>query len=419
MPTKIKSIRAREILDSRGNPTVEVEAILDNGKKAWAGVPSGASTGEHEDLELRDKDKTRYSGHGVLKAINNINKKIASKVIGLNPLNQKQIDDLMIKFDGTSNKSNLGANAILGVSLAVARTAAFTQGKPLYAYLKSKYWSKDKLSFPVPMMNIINGGRHASTDLDMQEFMILPQQKNIKEAVRCGAEIFHALGDVLKRFNLDTDVGNEGGYAPDVGRTSHALDLIVRSIKKAGYESGREVFIGLDVAASEFYHDEIKKYVLKTDRKILSREGMIDLFHGWLKKYPIATVEDPLEQNDWAGWQQITGRLGKKAVLIGDDFFVTDVERLAAGIEKKAANAILIKLNQIGSLSETIDCIKLAQKNKYQVAVSHRSGETSDDFIADLAVASGAEFIKAGAPSRGERVAKYNRLMEIWEEIRQ
>lgn len=416
--SKIKSITAREILDSRGNPTVEVEVLLASGRQAWAGVPSGASTGSHEALELRDGDKRRYQGQGVLKAVSNVNKKIASKLVGLDPKNQKQIDELMLKLDGTENKSNLGANAILGVSLAVARAAAIDCQKPLYLYLRQKFWSKNKSRlFPTLMVNIFNGGRHADTNLDMQEFMILPKQKNIKEAIRCGAEIFHALGDVLKMAGLDTDVGNEGGYAPNVGRTTQAISFILRAVKKAGYQAGKDVFLGLDVAASEFFDRESKKYIFKTDKKKLNQTEMIEMFSDWLIKYPLISVEDPLEQDDWRGWQKLTKRLGKKVMLVGDDLFVTNIKRLKEGIKYKVANAILIKLNQIGSLTETIDCIKLAQKNKYKVAVSHRSGETIDDFIADLAVASGAEYIKTGSLSRGERIAKYNRLMEIWDEL--
>lgn len=417
--SKIKSIKAREILDSRGNPTLEVEVELNNKIKAWAAVPSGASTGVHEALELRDGDKSRYNGKGVLKAVNNVNRRIAPKIIGLNPRDQKKIDKLMIDLDGTENKSKLGANAILGVSLAVARAAAIDSNKPLYIYLRKKFWNKNKRwSFPTPMVNIFNGGKHADTNLDIQEFMITPQQKNIKEAVRCGAEIFHTLGDVLSKVGLDTDVGNEGGYAPDVGRTTQAFTLILRAIKKAGYQTGKNVFLGLDVAASEFYNTDTKKYILKTDKKRLNQEGMINMFDKWSKKYPLISIEDPLDQDDWDGWQKMTKRLGKKITIIGDDLFVTNVKRLKEGIKKGVGNAILIKLNQIGSLTETVECIKLAQKNKYKIAISHRSGETSDDFIADLAVASGAEYIKTGSLSRGERVAKYNRLMEIWEEIK-
>jgi len=414
---KIKSIKAREILDSRGNPTVEVETVLDNKVKAWAGIPSGASTGSHEVLELRDGDPKRYSGKGVLTAVKNVNQKIAPKLIGLDPKNQKQIDELMLKLDGTENKSKLGANAILGVSLAVARAAAFSAQKPLYAYLKSKYWGQDKgFKFPVPMMNILNGGAHAGWSIDIQEFMIMPQQKNIKEAVRCGAEVFHALKNLLKDKGYPTTVGDEGGYAPQLPGNQKALDLMSQAVKKAGYIFGQDVKAGIDAAASEFYQDGV--YNMQADKKKRSSAQLIDLLAGWTDKYPIELIEDGLAEDDWDGWEVLTKKLGKKIVLVGDDLFVTSVKRLKEGIERKVGNAILIKLNQIGTLTETIDCIKLAQKNKYKIAISHRSGETADDFIADLAVASSAEYIKTGSLCRAERVAKYNRLMEIWEEKR-
>lgn len=412
----IKKITAREILDSRGNPTVEVEVVLSNKKKAWAAVPSGASTGSYEALELRDGDKKRYHGKGVLKAVNNINKVIAPKIVGLNPAKQKEIDQIMLKLDGTENKSKLGANAILGVSLAVARVAAIDAGKPLYAYLKKKYFSTGKLSFPKPMMNIINGGAHAGWSVDIQEFMIIPQQKNIKEAIRCGAEIFHTLKKNLSEMGYGVAVGDEGGYAPKLGGNEKALEVIAQAVKDAGYALGRGVNFGLDAAASEFYKSGL--YTLKADKANYNVGQMLTMYSRWFDRYPIESLEDGLAEDDWEGWQFLTGQFRRQVVLIGDDLFVTNTKRLEEGISRHAANGILIKLNQIGSLTETIDCIKLAQKNKYKVAISHRSGETVDDFIADLAVASGADYLKAGSLSRSERVAKYNRLMEIWDEVK-
>ncbi|MFA6228075.1 MAG: phosphopyruvate hydratase [Patescibacteria group bacterium] len=414
---KIKSIKAREILDSRGNPTVEVEALLDNGKKAWAGVPSGASTGSREALELRDGDKRRYGGLGVLKAVKNVNTIIAPRLISLDPTKQQEIDELMLKLDGTENKSKLGANAILGVSMAVARVAAFSQSQPLYAYLHKKYWNGGKMSFPVPMMNIMNGGAHAGWSIDIQEFMVMPQQKNIKEAIRCGAEIFHALKKLLAKAGYPVTVGDEGGYAPQLNGNEKALGLIVSAIGEAGYKPGKDVRLAIDSAASEFFDEKNKYYDMKADKRVRTAKDMIKMYGEWVKKYPIELLEDGLAEGDWSGWADLTKALGKKIALVGDDLFVTNPKIIKEGIEKKVANAILIKLNQIGTLTETVEAMKLAQKNNYQLAVSHRSGETPDDFIADLAVASGAEYIKTGSLSRGERVAKYNRLMEIWEEL--
>ncbi|PJE58279.1 MAG: phosphopyruvate hydratase [Candidatus Portnoybacteria bacterium CG10_big_fil_rev_8_21_14_0_10_36_7] len=414
---KIKSIIAREILDSRGNPTVEVEVVLDSGQKAWAGVPSGASTGAHEALELRDGDQKRYAGKGVLKAVNNINKKIAPKLIGLDPTKQAEIDKLMIGLDGTENKSKLGANAILGVSLAVARVGAITSNRPLYDYLRKKYWSQVRgWKFPVPTMNILNGGVHAGWSIDIQEFMVVPQQKNIKEAVRCGVEIFQTLKTILKGMGYPTTVGDEGGYAPSLSGNEKAFALMSQAVKKAGYNFGRDVKIAIDPASSEFF--EAGKYHMKADKKIRTSAQMTAMYKNWLAKYPIESIEDGLSEDDWQGWKKLTNQLGKKVTLVGDDLFVTNVKKLKAGIEQGIGNAILIKLNQIGSVTETVETIKLAQKHKYKIAVSHRSGETVDDFIADLAVACGAEYIKTGSLSRGERVAKYNRLMEIWDEVK-
>ncbi|MFA5125261.1 MAG: phosphopyruvate hydratase [Patescibacteria group bacterium] len=415
--TKIKSVKAREILDSRGNPTVEVEVCLDNGKKAWAGVPSGASTGSREALELRDGDKRRYGGQGVLKAVKNINTVIAPKLIGLDPAKQKEIDELMLKLDGTENKSKLGANAILGVSMAVARVAAFSQNKSLYVYLHKKYWNSSRMSFPVPMMNIMNGGAHAGWSIDIQEFMVMPQQKNIKEAIRCGAEIFHVLKKLLAKAGYPVTVGDEGGYAPKLTGNEKAMGLIVSAIRGSGYKPGQDVRIAIDSAASEFFDDKDKHYDMKADKKTRTSKEMIKMYGEWIKKYPIESLEDGLAEGDWQGWADLTQALGRRVALVGDDLFVTNSKILQEGINKKVANAILIKLNQIGTLTETVEAMKLAQKNNYKLAVSHRSGETPDDFIADLAVASGAEYIKTGSLSRGERVAKYNRLMEIWDEM--
>jgi len=416
---KIKSIKALEILDSRGNPTVRVEIKLNNGIKAWAMVPSGASTGVHEALELRDGDKKRYGGKGVLKAVDNVNQIIAPKLIGKNPLKQRQLDGLMIKLDGTGNKSKLGANAILGVSLALAYAGAKATKMPLYKYLRAIFRLNLKdYKMPYPTMNILNGGAHADWSLDIQEFMIVPLQKTFAERVRCGAEIFQALGGILKTKNYPTLKGDEGGYAPKLPGNEMAFTLILEAIKKAGYNPGVNVKLAIDAAASEFYNSKTKTYDLKADQKSLAPEQMIELVEGWVTKYPIISLEDGLSEDDWANWVNLTKKLGKKISLVGDDLFVTNVERLKKGIEQKVGNAILIKLNQIGSLSETIDAIMLAKTNGYKVSVSHRSGETADTFIADLAVAVNSEFIKTGSLSRSERVEKYNRLIEIESELK-
>ncbi len=419
MSDKIEAIHAHEILDSRGNPTLAVSVMLANGKTGHASVPSGASTGVHEALELRDGDKKRYQGKGVLKAVRNVNTKIAEALRGVRIEEQRVIDERMLVLDGTMNKRRLGANAILGVSLACARAGAKNKRLPLYSYLR---WVFDlnykNYKMPVPLMNVFNGGVHASTNLDMQEFIIIPHAfRSLRRKVRAGSEIFHALGDVLKKEGLDTDVGNEGGYAPDVGKTEQALEYIMKAIKKAGYKSGREVSLGIDVAASEFYNEKKNRYELSTDKRKLSAEGMVDLFETWTKKYPLVSIEDGLAEDDWDNWKMMTKRLGKKVMIIGDDLFVTQVDRLQKGIDEKSANAILIKLNQVGSLSETIDTIQKAQHNKFKVIVSHRSGETCDTTIADLSVAVNAEYIKTGSLSRSERLAKYNRLTEIEEEL--
>lgn len=412
---RIKSIKAREILDSRGNPTVEVEIKLDNNRKAWAAVPSGASTGSHEAWELRDNDRRRYGGQGVLKVVYNVNKIIAPKLIGKDPFDQSEIDNLMIKLDGTGNKKRLGANAILGVSLANARIAAISQNLPTYQYLRKKFFSGLNVwRMPKPMMNIINGGVHANFSLDFQEFMIMPQQKKAKEMIRCGAEIFHNLGRILEAAGFQSLVGDEGGYAPRLKVNEEALKLIFQAIKKSGY-NGNNVKIGVDAAASEIFKNS--KYHLRTEKRFLTHSQLIRMYENWINKYPIASLEDGLAEDDWAGWQSLTAKLGKKVILVGDDLFVTDTMRLKKGVNEKVANAILIKLNQIGTVAETINCLKQAKENNYKIIISHRSGETTDDFITDLAVAANADYLKAGSLSRGERVTKYNRLMEIEEEI--
>jgi len=417
MANKIKDIRAREILDSRGNPTVAVKVEIEGGFFGAASVPSGASTGVHEALELRDGDKKRYGGQGVLKAVENINKIIGPKLRGMDVTLQRKIDDAMLGLDGTENKSKLGANAILGVSLAAARAGAAVRGIPLYTYLRSVYGINRKgFELPLPMMNILNGGRHADFAIDFQECMIIPKMKQFAERVRAGSEIFHALGKILKKKGYVTSVGDEGGFAPRLSSNEEAFALILDAIEAAGYAPGKDVALGADVAASEFYDEDKKAYNLSVEKKTLVPAELIKLYEKWLAKYPFILIEDGLAEDDWENWEDLTAKLGKKLTLIGDDLFVTNVKRLEMGINRKVANAILIKVNQIGSLSETMDTIMMAQQNKYKIAISHRSGETADTFIADLAVAVGAEFIKTGSLSRSERLEKYNRLMEIEEE---
>ena len=419
MTDKIDQIHAHEILDSRGNPTVAVSVLTRKGVVGSASVPSGASTGSHEALELRDGDPKRYNGKGVKKACRNVNDKIAPKLRGMAVSDQRGIDELMIQMDGTVNKKRLGANAILGVSLAAARAASISKQMPLYAYLRWTFDIVDETwKMPVPLMNILNGGSHADTNLDIQEFIVAPTGiRKFRERVRAGTEIFHALGDILKKEGLDTDVGNEGGYAPDLGKTEDALTYIMKAIKKAGYAPGKQIRLGLDVAANEFYNAKKDRYEMRTDKRKLSDEQMMDLLEDWVDRYPFVSIEDGLQEDKWEGWQQLTERLGKKVYLIGDDLFVTNPKRLQKGIDQDVANAILIKFNQIGTLSETIQTIQLAQANKYHVVISHRSGETTDTTLADLAVAVNADFVKTGAPSRSERLVKYNRLMEIEEEL--
>ncbi|HTX86693.1 MAG TPA: phosphopyruvate hydratase [Candidatus Nanoarchaeia archaeon] len=411
---KIKQIIAREILDSRGNPTVETKIILDDGTVGKASVPSGASTGIHEAHELRDGDPKRYGGLGVLKAVRNVNEKIAPELLGMDIIKQAEIDEKMIKLDGTENKKNLGANAILSVSLSAARAGAFSRGQELFEYLREIYGFQNKLSLPTPSFNIFNGGKHADTNLDFQEFMILPlANKSFREKVRMGAEIFHQLAKVLKKGGFDTDVGAEGGYAPDIVSSVQAIEFIVSAVIEAGYKPGTDIGIGIDVGSSELYNEESGKYVFKLDNAFYASADLIGLYDEWLKEFPIISIEDGLGEDDWSGWKKLTADLGDKIMLIGDDLFTTNINRFRKGLKEKVANAILIKPNQVGTLSETMECVKLAQKYNYKIMVSHRSGETNDDFIADLSVAVGADFIKAGSLSRGERLAKYNRLMEI------
>lgn len=418
MSKKIETVHAHEILDSRGQPTLAVSVLLQNGVTGHAMVPSGASTGVHEALELRDGDPKRYRGKGVLKAARNVNTKISKALRGMDVTKQRGIDEAMIILDGTLNKKRLGANAVLGASLACAHAGARTKKMPLYEYLR---WVFDiqhkKYRMPYPTMNVINGGAHAGWILDFQEFMIVPQQAKFKERVRCGAEVFHELGKMLAQKGFSTLKGDEGGYAVPLKKNEDAFKVITQAVTKAGYRLGPDVKLAMDPATSEFYNAKSKKYELRVDNKKLSSKQLISLFEAWSKKYPIISIEDGLDQDDWAGWQELTKRLGKKLALVGDDLFVTNVERLQKGIDEKVGNAILIKVNQIGSLSEAVDAILLAQTNGYAVSVSHRSGETTDTTIADLAVAVNAEYIKAGSLSRSERLAKYNRLMEIEEEL--
>ena len=415
MSHKIKSVTAREILDSRGNPTVEARVLLDNGVNAKASVPSGASTGAHEALELRDGDAKRYGGLGVLKAAKNVEQKIAPALVGFDITEQEKIDQTMIELDGTANKKKLGANAILAVSLACARAGSVAEGKELYEYITGAYsLPVTHYSLPIPAFNIFNGGKHADTNLDFQEFMIMPAAKrSFAEMVRMGAEIFHELGRVLKEAGFDTDVGNEGGYAPDIYSSVQAMEFIMAATVRVGYQIGVDVGLGIDVGSSELYDIRSRKYIFKLDQANFINSTLVDLYRDWLKKFNVISLEDGLAQDDWQGWEELTRELGGQIMLVGEDLFVTNVKRLQEGVKRKAANTILIKPNQVGTLSETIACVKLAKANNYKIFVSHRSGETTDDFIADLAVAVGADYVKFGSLSRGERVSKYNRLMEI------
>ncbi|MEO0285701.1 MAG: phosphopyruvate hydratase [candidate division WOR-3 bacterium] len=406
---EIKRIISREILDSRGNPTIEVECFLSDGSHGKACVPSGASTGSREALELRDNE-SRYMGKGVLKAVENVNNLIAPALIGRSPFNQREIDLTMIEMDGTENKSKLGANAILGVSMAVLKAAANSLGLPLYRYIGGL----TARILPVPFMNVINGGVHADNPLDIQEFMIVPAgAPSFREALRYGAETFHTLKKILKSKGQVTSVGDEGGFAPQISSTEEALDILIEAIEKAGYKPGRDIYLALDSAASEFYIDG--KY--KFEGKILSSEEMIDTYERLISNYPIISLEDPLAEEDWDGWELLTKRLGEKVQIVGDDIFVTNTKIFKEGIRRRIANSILIKLNQIGTVSETIDTISLAHRAGYTAIVSHRSGETEDTTIADFAVGMGTGMIKTGSLSRSERIAKYNRLLEIEEEL--
>ncbi len=403
---KIKNVIGREILDSRGNPTVEVDVILENGVRGRAAVPSGASTGEREALEMRDGGE-RYCGKGVLNAVNNVNTVIRDAVIGMDAADQKALDYAMIELDGTETKSKLGANAILGVSMAALRASAINEGKELYEYIG------EGRSLPFPMMNIINGGAHADNNLDFQEFMIIPQQDTIHERVRVGAEVFHALKKVLNSKGYFTGVGDEGGFAPNLGSNKEGFELIVTAIEKAGYEPGKDVKIAIDVAASEFYEDG--KY--HVDGKELTTDELIDFYEELVNTYPIISIEDPVDENDWEGFAKITERIGDRVQLVGDDLFVTNKKCLQMGIDKKAGNAILLKVNQIGTITETIETIELAKANGYKTIISHRSGETEDNTIADLAVGLDLGQIKTGSMSRTDRICKYNQLMRIEEEL--
>lgn len=404
-----------EILDSRGNPTVETRVVLANGIFVSAKVPSGASTGAHEAWELRDGGK-RYGGKGVLKAVKNVNTILAKAVIGMDTNDLMKIDEKMLALDGTKNKSKLGANAILSVSLAVARAGAAASRVPLYRHLRKIYSVKEKgWRLPQPTMNVLNGGAHADSGLSIQEFMVIPINKLLRERVRMGAEIFHALAGLLKKKGYTTAVGDEGGFAPRLPNNEAALKILMEAIKRAGYEPGKNVFLGLDVAASEFYSDG--KYFFEKDKSGRSAEKMIEMFESWINKYPLVLIEDGLSEDDWVGWKNLTAKIGRDTVLVGDDIFVTNPEIFARGIKEHIGNAILIKVNQIGTVTETMRTIKLAKANNYKINVSHRSGETSDTFIADLAVAVNSDFIKTGSLSRSERVEKYNRLIEIEYEL--
>ncbi|WOO89657.1 phosphopyruvate hydratase [Mollicutes bacterium LVI A0078] len=410
----ILDVYAREVLDSRGNPTVEVEVETEFGGFGRALVPSGASTGEYEAVELRDGDKERYLGKGVLKAVANVNDEIAPAIVGFDVFDQIGIDKAMIELDGTENKGRLGANAILGVSMAAARAAADELDLPLYQYLGGV----NAKEMPVPMMNIINGGEHADNSVDIQEFMILPvAAPTFKEAIRTGAEVFHALKGVLNAKNYNTAVGDEGGFAPNLGSNEEAITIIIEAIEAAGYKPGEEVRLGMDAASSEFYNKETGMYELKGEGRTLTSEEMVDLYAEWCEKYPIISIEDGLDENDWAGHKLLTERLGSKIQLVGDDLFVTNTKKLAEGIEKGISNSILIKVNQIGTLTETFDAIEMAKKAGYTAVVSHRSGETEDATIADIAVATNAGQIKTGSASRTDRIAKYNQLLRIEDEL--
>lgn len=408
--SRIIDVFAMEVLDSRSNPTVEVTVLAESGAIGSAIVPSGASTGEHEAVELRDGDPKRYAKKGVLKAVDNVNNVIAPEIFDMEVTDQVSIDKLMINLDGTENKGKLGANAMLGVSLAVAKCAANELNMPLYRYIGGT----NAKVLPVPMMNILNGGKHADNNVDIQEFMIMPiGAETFRDALRMGSEVYHSLKNVLKERKLATGVGDEGGYAPDLSSNEEAIETIIEAIEKAGYEAGKDIYLALDVAASELYNTDTKKYYLKSDNAELTDEEMIDYYEKLVDKYPLYSIEDGLDENDWDGWKKLTERLGDKIQLVGDDLYVTNTKRIKKGIETHTANSVLIKLNQIGTLTETIEAIEMAHRNHYTAVISHRSGETEDTTIADLSVALNTGQIKTGAPARSERVAKYNQLLRI------
>lgn len=411
----IIQVHARQILDSRGNPTVEAEVVTENGILGRAAVPSGASTGKHEAMELRDGDKKVYGGKGVLQAIRNINKNIGKELIGISVFEQQMIDRVMITADGTANKSKLGANAILAVSLAAAHAAANELGMPLYRYVGGV----NAHTLPVPMMNILNGGAHADNKIDFQEFMVMPFGANsFSEALRMGVEVFHELKSVLKKKGYSTNVGDEGGFAPNIQSNEEAIETVLKAIEEAGYTPGKDIWIAMDAAISELWDDKKKKYVFhKSDGKALSSDEMVAFWQKWIKKYPIVSIEDGLAEDDWEGWKKLTAAIGSRVQLVGDDLFVTNVKRLQQGIDEKIGNSILVKVNQIGSLSETISAVELAHRNAYTSVMSHRSGETEDTTIADLAVALNCGQIKTGSASRSDRVAKYNQLLRIEEQL--
>lgn len=411
----IESIHARQILDSRGNPTIEVDVVTESGAFGRAAVPSGASTGTHEAVELRDGDKTRYVGKGVMKAVENVNSKIAEEIVGFSVFDQNLVDKIMLELDGTHNKGNLGANAILGTSLAVAKAAAMEAGLPLYRYIGGV----NANTLPVPMMNILNGGSHADNKIDFQEFMVMPVKADtFSESLRMGTEIFHTLKKVLHDKHLSTNVGDEGGFAPNIASNEEAIEVVLVAIGKAGFKAGEDVFIAMDAATSEFYDAASNSYTFKksTGKKISSDE-MVEYWANWASKYPIISIEDGMAEDDWNGWKKLTEKIGKKVQLVGDDLFVTNVTRLQEGITKGVANSILVKVNQIGSLTETINAVNLAKRNAYKSVMSHRSGETEDSTIADLAVALNTGQIKTGSASRSDRMAKYNQLIRIEEEL--
>jgi enolase len=411
----IDSVHARQILDSRGNPTIEVEVVTETGAFGRAAVPSGASTGTHEAVELRDGDKKKYLGKGVLKAVNNVNTKIAEEIVGFSIFDQSLLDKIMIELDGTPNKGKLGANAILGTSMAIAKAAAVEAGLPLYRYIGGV----NANTLPVPMMNILNGGSHADNSIDFQEFMVMPVKADtFSESLRMGTEVFHTLKKVLHDKGLSTNVGDEGGFAPNIASNEEAIEVVLKAIEKAGFKPGVDIFIAIDAASSEFYDAKTKTYTFKksTGKKLKSAE-MVDYWAAWAKKYPIISIEDGMAEDDWDGWKKLTEKIGSKVQLVGDDLFVTNVTRLQEGIDMGVANSILVKVNQIGSLTETIDAVNLAKRNAYKSVMSHRSGETEDSTIADLAVALNTGQIKTGSASRSDRMAKYNQLIRIEEEL--